>query len=98
MKRQQIYELLESLYADAIEPESAWQTYQNFYHICTDGDKDTMDYMYNVIDMSATQRLELRRKMAERGFELTPSQLNQYIFLLLLATMDYIDDRRNEYT
>ena len=98
MKRQQISELLESFYNDAIEPESAWQTYQNFYQICTDGDKDTMEYMYDVIQMDTTQRLALRHKIAARGFELTPSQLNQYIFLLLLATMNYIDDRRNEYT
>ena len=98
MKRQQIFTLLESFYSDVIELESAWKSYENFYNICLDGDEATMDYMYDVINMDKNQRLELRHRIATRGYELTPSQLNQYIFLLLLATVDSIDGKRNEYT
>ncbi len=95
MKRNQISILLEACYNDAITPESAWQTYKNFYEICLDGDDATMEYMYGVVNMNATERLRLRNRIAENGFELTPSQLDQYIFILLLAIYDHMDGRKN---
>tara|TARA_R110000824_G_scaffold62141_1_gene164754 strand:+ start:4723 stop:4881 length:159 start_codon:yes stop_codon:yes gene_type:complete len=44
-----------------------------------------MEYMHGVISMGAEERLRLRSRIAEKGFELTPNQLDQYIFLLFLA-------------
>jgi len=98
MKRQQISILLEAFYSDAIESEDAWRTYNNFYQICSEGDQDTIDYLHKVIDMEREARLLLRNRIAERGFELTPNQLDQYIFLLFLAIYDNIDDKHDEYT
>jgi hypothetical protein len=85
MKRHQIFNLLESFYNDTIESDTAWQTYQNFYDICSSGDQPTMEYLYVVVGMGAKERLNLRSRIAEKGFELTPNQLDQYIFLLFLA-------------
>ena len=82
MKQQDICMLLELFYSDTIELESAWKSYKNFYDICLDGDKATMNYMHNVINMNNSQKLELRNRIAVRGYELTPNQLDQYIFLL----------------
>lgn len=98
MKRQQLYILLEAFYSDAIESEDAWKTYNNFYEICCEGDKDTINYLHLVVDMEKDARLLLRNRIAEKGFELTPNQLDQYIFLLFLAIYDHIDDRHDEYT
>lgn len=85
MERHQIFNLLESFYNDTIESDSAWQTYQNFYDICSNGDQSTIEYMRFVVNMGVKERLMLRSRIAERGFELTPNQLDQYIFLLFLA-------------
>ena len=85
MKRQQIFNLLESFYNDTIESDNAWQTYQNFYDICSSGDQPTIEYMCGVVNMGIKERLMLRSRIAEKGFELTPNQLDQYIFLLFLA-------------
>ena len=98
MKRQQLCILLEAFYSDSIELEFAWKTYNNFYQICCEGDKDTINYLHLVVDMEKDARLLLRNRIAEKGFELTPNQLDQYIFVLFLAIYDHIDDRHDEYT
>ena len=85
MKRHEIFNLLETFYNDTIESDSAWKTYQNFYNMYSGGDKPTVEYMYCVISMETEERLMLRSRIAEKGFELTPNQLDQYIFLLFLA-------------
>jgi hypothetical protein len=88
MKRHEIFNLLETFYNDTIESDSAWKTYRNFYAMCSGGDRPTIEYMYGVIRMGTEERLRLRSRIAERGFELTPNQLDQYIFLLFLAVCD----------
>jgi|TARA_R110000824_G_scaffold285481_1_gene473666 hypothetical protein len=98
MKQEKISTLLKALYHDTIKLESANATYNNFYKMCLDGDKVTMDYLHDVINMSSDERLELRTRIAERGFELTPNQLDQYIFILVLAIYDYTSDCHDEYT
>jgi hypothetical protein len=98
MKQEKISTLLKALYRDTIRLELVATTYNNFYNLCLDSDKDTMDYLHDVINMGAGERLELRTRIAERGFELTPSQLDQYIFILILAIYDYTGDRHDEHT
>jgi len=85
MERHEIFNLLETFYNDTIESDSAWKTYRNFYDMYSDGDRSTIEYMYGVVSMETEERLRLRSRIAERGFELTPNQLDQYIFLLFLA-------------
>lgn len=94
MKRHQIFNLLETLYNDTIESDSAWKTYQNFYDMYSNGDQSTIEYMYGVVSMGTEERLRLRSRIAERGFELTPNQLDQYIFLLYLAIYDLEEDTK----
>jgi hypothetical protein len=98
MKQQKISALLKALYHDTIKLESVNTTYNNFYKLCLDSDKSTMDYLHDVINMCLSERLELRSRIAERGFELTPNQLDQYIFILVLAIYDYTSDCHDEYT
>ena len=91
MNKETTFKLLQILYRDTIEMESAINTYQKFLDICADEDTQTMDYLIGVVNMSQSQRLKLRNSIAERGFELTPNELNQYIFLLLMAISRHID-------
>ena len=98
MKQEKISALLKALYRDTIRLELVATTYNNFYKLCLDSDKVTMDYLHDVINMSPDERLELRTRIAERGFELTPNQLDQYIFILVLAIYDYTGDCHDEYT
>ena len=96
MRQEKISTLLNALYNDAIKPDSAWETYIKFYKLCLDQDVDTMEYLQGVVNMDQKQRLILRNRIAERGFELTPNELNQYIFLLLLSIYDYTSDCHDE--
>jgi len=91
MKQERIFRLLEALYGDTIKKESALKSYTNFLEICSDEDKTTMEYLLHVVNMTTRERLRLRNSIAERGYELTPNELNQYIFLLLLAIHDHIE-------
>ena len=93
MNQEKIFTLLTSLYDDTIALDSAWNTYRNFLQMCSDDDDETMEYLLNVVNMTARERLHLRNKIAERGFELTPNELNQYIFLLLMAVLDYSSEK-----
>ena len=98
MKRQKVTSLLELFYSDSIDSDDAWKAYSNFLLMVSDSDKETMTYLYDVIDYDSDRRLKLRNRMAERGFELTPSQLDQYIFLLFLAIYNHSNGACDDYT
>tara|TARA_R110000824_G_scaffold27621_6_gene93687 strand:- start:67 stop:354 length:288 start_codon:yes stop_codon:yes gene_type:complete len=91
MKQERIFNLLQALYIDTIKEESALRSYKNFLKICSDEDDTTLEYLLYVINMTAKERLVLRNSIAERGYELTPNELNQYIFLLMLAIYEHIE-------
>ncbi len=92
MNKERIFRLLQILYADTIKKESAFKSYKNFLKICSEEDDVTMEYLLGVVSMTTKQRLVLRNSIAERGYELTPNELDQYIFLLTLAIYEYIED------
>ena len=98
MKRQKITSLLELFYSDSIDSDNAWKVYSNFLLMVSDSDSETMTYLHGVIDADPNRRLKLRNRMAERGFELTPSQLDQYIFLLFLAIYNPSNGACDDYT
>jgi len=81
-----------------LEPEPAFETYNSFYKLCLDDDDDTIRYLHGIVNMNENQRLKLRNDIAEKGFELTPSQLDQYVFILLLAIYDHASDCHDDYT
>tara|TARA_Y100001973_G_scaffold70618_1_gene102994 strand:+ start:91 stop:390 length:300 start_codon:yes stop_codon:yes gene_type:complete len=91
MKQERIFKLLQALYIDTIKEESALKSYKNFLKICSDEDDTTLEYLLNVVSMTAKERLVLRNSIAERGYELTPNELDQYIFLLTLAIYEHIE-------
>jgi hypothetical protein len=90
MTKEKIISLLVALHDDPIEINSALRTYDNFLQIFKEEDEETMDYMFGIVNMNLSQRLILRNSIAERGYELTPNELDQYIFLLLMAIYNHI--------
>ena len=92
MNQERIFKLLQILYVDTIKKESALKSYKNFLKICSEEDDVTMEYLLKVVNMTTKQRLILRNSIAERGYELTPNELDQYIFLLMLAIYEHIED------
>tara|TARA_R110000824_G_scaffold108200_1_gene254964 strand:- start:2369 stop:2665 length:297 start_codon:yes stop_codon:yes gene_type:complete len=91
MNKEQLTIVLQAFFDESISRTSAWLAYCNFNSLLEDGDKDTIEYFLKVVEMDRISRLKLRNTMAEQGNELTPHQLDQYIFLLLLSLNRYIE-------
>ena len=90
MKHEELLTLLVILYDNTIDFDKAWRTYNNFLAIFKDEDEATIDYLLNIVNMNYRQKLLLRNRIAERGYELTPNELDQYIFILLMALYKYV--------
>tara|TARA_R110000823_G_scaffold174884_2_gene307485 strand:- start:353 stop:631 length:279 start_codon:yes stop_codon:yes gene_type:complete len=90
MKHEDLLTLLVILYDNTIDFDKAWRTYNNFLAIFKDEDEATIDYLLNIVNMNYRQKLLLRNRIAERGYELTPNELDQYIFILLMALYKYV--------
>jgi hypothetical protein len=90
MKHEDLLTLLVILYDNTIDFDKAWKTYNNFLAIFKDEDEATIDYLLNIVNMNYRQKLLLRNRIAERGYELTPNELDQYIFILLMALYKYV--------
>ena len=90
MEQEELLTLLVILYDNTIDFDKAWRTYNNFLAIFKDEDEDTIDYLLNIVNMNYRQKLLLRNRIAERGYELTPNELDQYIFILLMALYKYV--------
>ena len=91
MEKTTLLHVLGSIYEPVIDKEVAWFAYNNFLELFIDGDRDTINYLITICELSQQQRLLLRFKMAEHGFELTPNELNQYILLILVALTEFIE-------
>ena len=90
MEQEELLTLLVILYDNTIDFDKAWRTYNNFLAIFKDEDEATIDYLLNIVNMNYRQKLLLRNRIAERGYELTPNELDQYIFILLMALYKYV--------
>ena len=90
MEQEELLTLLVILYENTIDFDKAWRTYNNFLAIFKDEDEATIDYLLNIVNMNYRQKLLLRNRIAERGYELTPNELDQYIFILLMALYKYV--------
>lgn len=89
MEKSYVLTALKSIFNDPLEDESAWKTYANFLELFMQEHEETTDYLCRIVEFNRSQRLMFRTRFAERGFELTPNQMNQYIFLLMLALSTY---------
>ncbi len=91
MKKKEIDFLLSVIYEDPIEISKAWRSYSSFVCLFDEDNQDLTDYLLNVVELNRKQRLNFRNRIAEKGYELTPNQLNQYILLIMIALREYVD-------
>ena len=94
MNKKQLTLVISSFFScDSLKPEKSWAAYKNFKKLCNEDDESTLDYFFSVIETDNKNKLKLRNNMAENGYELTPSQLEQYVFILRLCVNEYIDNQ-----
>jgi len=85
MDKELLHDLLSSSYEDNIDIEKAWTLYKNFDELCVSGDFTTIMYLYKICMMNKKDKLIWRNKLAELGFELTPTEVDQYLLILTLV-------------
>ncbi len=91
MEKTKLLKAINSTYEHNMEEDHIWDCYCAFLGLFLEDDIITTNYLINLIELTRGQRLVYRNKLAEMGFELTPNELNQYIFLLLIALNEYMD-------
>jgi hypothetical protein len=85
MKRKKLARILNDFYEDALPTDHAWDTYLNFLDLYKSGDEDTVEFMYDICSMSHKEMLRWRTRLAEKGFELTPNEIEQYILIAAIV-------------
>lgn len=88
MKQKEFNRIFYTYSQNELEESIAWDVYLRFYKICKSGDQDTIDYLEKIGSMDKKQRLEWRTRLSEMGMELTPAQVEDYIFILSLAILN----------
>ena len=85
MEKEKLHKILLSYYDDAINIDDAWKAYQNVLNMCRGDEFVMIFYLYTICNMNHKKRLLWRNELAEKGIELTPGQLDQYVRIINLA-------------
>jgi formate dehydrogenase maturation protein FdhE len=86
MNKKKFKKIMHSFDKNEIDLEHAWEVYLRMLKLFkySNGD-ETLEYLERLACMDQKQKLIWRNKLAEMGIELTPSQVDDYIFILSLA-------------
>ena len=84
--------LLAVSFDDPISIDAAYKAYSNYMDLISDADNDTIDYLWRLVKYDRQALLKVRMNFAEKGFELTPNQCEQYIFVLATSLVDSIHE------
>lgn len=87
MNRKTFIQIMENFSSHTIENDRAWRVYLDCIKLFKNSDKDTTEYLESVGSMTHEEKLRWRTKIAEIGIELTPIEIDDYIFILSLAIM-----------
>tara|TARA_Y100000296_G_C5108120_1_gene223652 strand:- start:153 stop:443 length:291 start_codon:yes stop_codon:yes gene_type:complete len=85
MEKEKLHKILLSYHNDAISVDDAWKAYQNVIQMCRGDEFVMIFYLYTICKMDSKKRLIWRQELAEKGIELTPGQLDQYVRIINLA-------------
>lgn len=83
--------LLTVSFEEPLDINVAYETYKNYSTLIKNADTETLDYLWRMVRTDHKGMLRVRNSFAEKGFELTPSQCEQYIFILATSLVDSID-------
>ena len=84
--------LLTVSFEEPLNIDVAYQVYKNYITLIKNGDNETIDYFWSLVRCDYESLLLVRTSFAEKGFELTPSQCEQYIFILATSLVDSINE------
>jgi hypothetical protein len=87
--------MLSFSFIDPLNIETAWDTYKRYLDMIIEADVDTIDYLWRLVKTDRNGMLKARMNFAEKGFELTPSQFEQYIFVLATSLVDSIEQKKS---
>ena len=86
--------MLSFSFEEPINNDLAYNVYKNYVKLINSSDNETIDYLWRLVKQDRPGILKLRMKFAERGFELTPSQCEQYMFILATSLVDSIEQKK----
>ena len=85
--------MLSVSFDEPIDIEIAYKTYENYNALINSADDETLDYLWRLVKCDNKGMLRIRMSFAEKGFELTPNQCEQYIFVLATSLVDSIGNK-----
>lgn len=85
--------ILSISFEEPLDIEIAYKAYENYLQLIHDADTDTIDYLWRLVKTDKKGLLKVRMSFAEKGFELTPNQCEQYIFVLATSLVDSIEQK-----
>jgi hypothetical protein len=85
MNKEKLNKTIKSIYDWPLDPETAWEIYNNIKELASDDCLATIDYLKLVVAFDKPQRMKYRNHLASKGFELRPDELNQYILIVMIV-------------
>jgi formate dehydrogenase maturation protein FdhE len=94
MNKKTFKKILYSFKKSDLDIDRGWEVYLRILKLFKENKcEETYEYLEQVGSMDQKEKLQWRTKLAEMGIELTPSQVEDYIFILSLAIYDYWDSK-----
>jgi hypothetical protein len=90
MKKEKLYHTIKSIYDWPICEENAWKVYNNLTELASEDCVATIDYLKRIILLDKEERKVYRNRLASKGFELRPDELNQYILIVMIVLTENI--------
>ena len=91
MKKKEFNKVFYAWAKSNLEQEKAWDAYLKFSSLAKERDSDMMEYLERLASLSKEGLLQWRTRLSEKGVELTPDQVTDYVFIISLAIMDTWD-------
>lgn len=85
MNKKELTKTIKSIYEWPLQQDRAWEIYNNFVDLLLSGDAGTEAYLKQIINFNKEQRQKYRNHLADKGFELRPDELSQYVLLIIIA-------------
>jgi hypothetical protein len=90
MNKEKLTNTINSIYDWPLDPDTAWEIYNNIKDLASDDCVATIDYLRLVVAFDKSQRRAYRNHLASKGFELRPDELNQYILIVMIVLTETV--------
>jgi hypothetical protein len=90
--KEQLDLMIKVSFPEPLDSIVAYKSYENFNKLIHESDKDTIKYFCDMVSKDKRGLLKLRQEFAENGYELTPNECIQYMFILATCLLDFIEE------